>query len=152
MKKVIRLTESDLHKMIENAINEISYGTVDDAQSVGYDTFGDLWHSFWQFDSKLEELEDKFKEIEPNLYQNRNFNAMRTSKNNPYMNKIYSLMLKIQSNIEGIREASDAINSILERKKAQNDNFENSTMKYDAAHQYDDISWDEYKNGEINNV
>ena len=32
MKKVIRLTESDLRKMIKNAINEISYGTVDDAQ------------------------------------------------------------------------------------------------------------------------
>jgi len=148
MSKRIKLTE----KQINKAINEISYGTVDDAKSIGYSTFSDLWHSFWQFDSKLEELEEQFKELEPNLYQNRNFNAFRTSQNNPYMNKIYSLMLKIQSNIEGIREASDTINGILERKEKQNDNFENSTMKYDAAHQYDDISWDDYKRGEINNV
>jgi hypothetical protein len=153
MKKVIKLTESDLRKMIKNAINEISYGTVDDAQSVGYDTFSDLWHNFWRLETPLEELENTFKdEVEPSLYQNRNFNAFRTSENNPYMNKISSLMFKIQNGLAEIRNAYDEINGILERKRNQNDNFEDSTMKYDAAHQYDDMSWDEYKNGEINNV
>ena len=151
MKKVIRLTESDLHKMIENAINEISYGTVDDAQSVGYDMFSDLWHNFWRLEPPLEELENTFKdEVEPSLYQNRNFNALRTSENNPYMNKISSLMFKIQNGLAEIRNAYDEINGILERKKNQNDNFQNATEKFDNENYDDDISWNDYRKKEIN--
>jgi hypothetical protein len=151
MKKVIRLTESDLHKMIKNSINEISYGAVADAQDVGYDTFSDLWHNFWRFDSSLEELENTFKdEVEPSLYQNSNFNALNTSGNNPYMNKIYSLMLKIEKNLSELRVASDEINGILERKKNKNDSFEDSIMKFDKEHNDDDISWDDYRKKEIN--
>ncbi len=152
MKKIVKLTENDIKRMVRKVVNEISYGTVDDAQSVNYDTFGDLNHSFWKFESKLGELEEEFKEVEPSLYQNRNFNAWRTDSNNPYMNKIFSLMLKIESNLSSIREASDKINNILERKENQRDNFNQATMNYDNIHQNDDISWDEYRKGEINNV
>ena len=152
MKKIVKLTENDIKRMVRKVVNEISYGTVDDAQSVNYDTFGDLSHSFWKFESKLGELEEEFKEVEPSLYQNRNFNAWRTDSNNPYMNKIFSLMLKIESNLSSIREASDKINNILERKENQRDNFNQATMNYDNIHQNDDISWDEYRKGEINNV
>lgn len=152
MKKIVKLTENDIKRMVRKVVNEISYGTVDDAQSVNYDTFGDLNHSFWKFESKLGELEEEFKEVEPSLYQNRNFNAWRMDSNNPYMNKIFSLMLKIESNLSSIREASDKINNILERKENQRDNFNQATMNYDNIHQNDDISWDEYRKGEINNV
>ena len=152
MKKIVKLTENDIKRMVRKVVNEISYGTVDDAQSINYNTFGDLNHTFWRFESKLGELEEEFKEVEPNLYQNRNFNAWRTDSNNPYMNKIYSLMLSIESNISKIREASDEINKILERKESQRNNFSDAMSKYDNVHGNDDISWDEYKSGNINNV
>jgi hypothetical protein len=66
------------------------------------------------------------------------------------MNKIYSLMLKIEKNLSELRVASDEINGILERKKNQNDSFEDSIMKFDKEHNDDDISWDDYRKKEIN--
>ena len=147
MTKRIRLTE----KQIEKAINEISLGTVDDAQTIGYNTFSDLWHNFWRLETPLEELENTFKdEVEPSLYQNGNFNALRTNDNNPYMNKIFSLMLKMQNNLSELRNTYDEMNSIIERKRRQNDNFSDAQLKFDIKHSNDDISWDDYRKMEIN--
>ena len=147
MKKVIKLTEGQLKK----AVNEISLGTVDDAQTIGYNTFSDLWHNFWRLESPLEELENTFKdEVEPSLYQNSNFNALRLNANNPYMNKIFSLMLKMQNNLSELRNTYDEMNSIIERKRRQNDNFSDAQLKFDIKHSNDDISWDDYRKMEIN--
>lgn len=151
MKKVIKLTESDLRKMIKNAINEINYGAVDDAQAVGYDTFSDLWHNFWRLETPIEELEYIFKEeVSPSLYQNRNFNIYKPEENNPNLNKIHSLMVRMQNNLSELRETYDKINGILERKKNQNNNFQNATEKFDNENYDDDISWNDYRKKEIN--
>ena len=32
------------------------------------------------------------------------------------------------------------------------DNFEKAINDYDNAHENDDVSWDEYRKGEINNI
>ena len=39
---------------------------------------------------------------------------------------------------------------ILIRKEKQRDSFERATRDYDNAHENDDVSWDEYRKGEIN--
>ena len=147
MKKVIKLTENQIKK----AVNEISYGTVDDAQAIGYNTFSDLWHNIWRLESPLEELENTFKdEVEPSLYQNSNFNALRPNYNNPYMNKIFSLMIKMQNNLSDLRNTYDEMKSIIERKRRQNDNFSYAQLKFDNKHSNDDISWNDYRKMEIN--
>jgi hypothetical protein len=42
------------------------------------------------------------------------------------------------------------MNSIIERKRKQNDNFSDSQLKFDIKHSNDDISWDDYRKMEIN--
>ena len=156
MKKRIRLTESDLNRIIKGqmkkAINEISYGTVDDAQAINHNLFWNLqngtsdnaYHDgFDNFYNKLEELEYDFGEFVHNL---------KSNSTNSNIIKINSLVNKLSNYLMAIRECTDEIDNILKRKEKQRDNFEKATMDYDNAHANDDISWDEYRKGEVNNI
>jgi hypothetical protein len=146
MTKRIKLTE----KQIEKAINEISYGTVDDANSINHNLFwgaqngtsdNGYYDGFDNFYNKLEELEYAFNDFTPNLKNN---------SANSNIIKINSLVNKISNYLTAIRTCSDEINNIFIRKEKQRDNFDNAIRDYDNAHGNDDISWDEYKKGEIN--
>ena len=148
MTKKVKLTEEQINK----AINEISYGTVDDANSINHNTFWGLQNGsmdygwadgFVNFYNKLGSLEESFEDFTPNLPKD---------STNPHIAKINSLVGKISSYLMAIRTCSDEINNIFERKEKQRDNFDNSISNYDKAHGNDDISWDEYKNGEIHNI
>ena len=148
MTKRVRLTE----KQMKKAINEISYGTVDDANSINHNLFwgaqngtsdNSFHDGFDSFYNRLEELEYDFGEFIHNL---------KTDSTNPNIIKINSLVSKLSNYLEAIRTCSDEINNIFIRKEKQRDNFNNAISNYDNAHSNDDVSWNEYKKGEINNI
>ena len=148
MRKRVRLTEEQMKK----AINEISYGTVDDAQAINHNLFwgaqngtsDNAFHDgFDSFYNRLEELEYDFGEFVHNL---------KSNSTNPNIIKINSLANKIYNYLTEIRTCSDEINNIFIRKEKQRDNFEKATMDYDNAHANDDVSWDEYRKGEIRDL
>ena len=156
MRKRVRLSESDLNRIIKGqvkkTINEISYGTVDDANSINFNTFWKLQNGsreieyadgFDNFYRKLEDLESALEEFAPNLPKD---------STNPNIIKINSLVSKLYSHLAAVRTCSDEINNIFIRKENQRNNFDNAISNYDKAHENDDMSWDEYKNGEINNI
>ena len=156
MKKKIRLTETDLNRIIKRqvkkAINEISYGTVDDAQAINHNLFWGLQNGSRDYDFEdgfdnfmrdLGKLEEDFDGI------TYNFPEDRTNSN---IEKIRSLLGVLHGQINDIKECANKINDILIRKEKQRDNFERATMDYDNAHENDDVSWDEYRKGEINNI
>ena len=148
MTKRVKLTE----KHVRKAINEISYGTVDDANSINRNLFWNLqngtrdndWDDgFDHFYDKLSELEEHFESFTNNFKQD---------SSNPNINKIGSLIYKIGNSLMNIRNCSDEINKILQRKERQRDNFDDAMMEYDTMWGEDNRTWDEYRNGEINNV
>lgn len=148
MTKRVRLTERQMNK----AINEISYGTVDDANSINFNSFWKLQNGsreidyadgFDNFYNNLERLESAFKEFTPNLPED---------STNPNINKIKSLVSKLSNYLMAIRTCSDEINNIFLRKENQRNNFDDAISKYDKVHGDDDVSFDEYKRGEINNI
>jgi len=146
MRKRVRLTEEQMKK----AINEISYGTLSDAESKSFYNFNDLCREYWRFHDKIDELESEFEEFEPNLYQNSNFNAFRPDKNNATINKIFSLMLKIKTQLSALRNTSETLNSILERKGKQMDNFQDAIRNIDNN---PNLDWTEnYDNKEIRDL
>ena len=146
MKKRIRLTEEQIKK----AINEISYGTVDDAQAINHNLFWGLQNGsrdygfedgFDNFMRDLGKLEEDFDNF------TYNFPQERTNSN---IEKIRSLLGVLHGHLTGVKECANEINNILVRKEKQRDNLERATMDYDNAHENDDVSWDEYRKGEIN--
>ncbi len=148
MTKRVKLTE----KQVKKAINEISYGTVDDANSINFNTFWKLQNGsreieyvdgFDNFYRKLEDLESALEEFTPNLPKDNV---------NPNIIKINSLVSKLYSHLAAVRTCSDEINNIFIRKENQRNNFDDAISNYDKAHENDDMSWNEYKNGEINNI
>ena len=158
MRKRVRLSESDLNRIIKGqvkkTINEISYGTVDDANSINFNTFWKLQNGsreieyvdgFDNFYRKLEDLESALEEFAPNLPKD---------SANPNIIKINSLVSKLYSHLAAVRTCSDEINNIFIRKEKQRDNFDDAIRNYDDAHysEDDDLSWDDYRNGEINNI
>ena len=148
MTKRVRLTERQMNK----AINEISYGTVDDAYQKDYNLFNSIIGNHERFNDSLKELKSDFKYLENNLYQNDYFNSFNPEKNNNNFNKINESLREIGKYINYIETISDNLKVFLERKETQINNFSNSMLKYDKAHGNDDISWDEYKKGEVNNI
>ena len=148
MVKRVKLTEKQMNK----AINEISYGTVDNAYATNHNLFWNAQNGtsdnsfhdgFDSFYNKLEELEYDFGEFVHNL---------KNDSANPNIIKINSLVNKLASYLEAIRTCSNEINNIFIRKEKQRDNFDNAIRDYDNAHANDDMSWDEYKKGEVNNI
>lgn len=146
MVKRVKLTE----KQIKKAINEISYGTVDNAYATNHNLFWNAQNGtsdnsfrdgFDSFCNKLEELEYAFEEFIPNL---------KNDSTNSNIIKINSLVNKLASYLEAIRTCSNEINNIFIRKEKQRNNFNDAIRDYDNAHANDDMSWDEYRNGEIN--
>lgn len=148
MTKRVRLTERQMNK----AINEISYGTVDDAYQKDYNLFNSIIGNHERFNDSLKELKSDFKYLENNLYQNDYFNSFNPEKNNNNFNKINESLREIGKYINYIETISDNLKVFLERKETQINNFSDSMLKYDKAHGNDDISWDEYKKGEVNNI
>ena len=148
MTKRVRLTEKQMNK----AINEISYGTVDDAYQKDYNLFNSIIGNHERFNDSLKELKSDFKYLENNLYQNDYFNSFNPEKNNNNFNKINESLREIGKYINYIETISDNLKVFLERKETQINNFSDSMLKYDKAHGNDDISWDEYKKGEVNNI
>lgn len=148
MTKRVRLTERQMNK----AINEISYGTVDDAYQKDYNLFNSIIGNHERFNDSLKELKSDFKYLENDLYQNDYFNSFNPEKNNHNFNKINESLREIGKYINYIETISDNLKVFLERKESQINNFSNSMLKYDKAHGNDDISWDEYKKGEVNNI
>jgi predicted nucleic acid-binding Zn-ribbon protein len=156
MKKRIRLTESDLNRIVKGqmkkAINEISYGTVKDAADISRDTFSDLIREYWGVENAIEELDSAFEEFEPNLYQNRNFSlyGRKARENNPTMIEIYFLMSRMKNNIETLTDISSKLKSILERKEKQINNFDDAVYKADSN---PNLDWTEdYDNEEIRDL
>ena len=158
MRKRVRLSESDLNRIIKGqvkkTINEISYGTVDDAKSINHNLFWGLQNGsreieyvdgFDNFYRKLEDLESALEEFTTNLPKD---------SANPNIIKINSLVSKLYSNLAAVRTCSDEINNIFIRKEKQRDNFDDAIRNYDDAHysEDDDLSWDDYRKGEINNI
>lgn len=137
---------------MKKAINEISYGTVDDAKSINHNLFWNLQNGsrdyefndgFDTFSKDLEQLEEDFE----------NFTYLFPKDNtNPNIGKIRSILGVLYGHLTGIKECADEINNILLRKEKQRDNFEKAINDYDNAHENDDVSWDEYRKGEINNI
>lgn len=148
MTKRVRLTERQMNK----AINEISYGTVDDAYQKDYNLFNSIIGNYERFNNSLKELKSDFEYLENDLYQNDYFNNFNPEKNNHNLNKIDKSLREIGKYINYIETISDNLKVFLERKESQINNFSNSMLKYDKAHGNDDISWDEYKKGEVNNI
>ena len=148
MTKRVRLTEKQMNK----AINEISYGTVDDAYQKDYNLFNSIIGNYERFNNSLKELKSDFEYLENDLYQNDYFNNFNPEKNNHNLNKIDKSLREIGKYINYIETISDNLKVFLERKETQINNFSDSMLKYDKAHGTDDISWDEYKKGEVNNI
>jgi hypothetical protein len=64
MRKRVRLSESDLNRIIKGqvkkTINEISYGTVDDAYQKDYNLFNSIIGNHERFNDSLKELKKWF--------------------------------------------------------------------------------------------
>ncbi len=137
---------------MKKAINEISYGTVDDAYQKDYNLFNSIIGNHERFNDSLKELKSDFKYLENDLYQKDYFNSFNPEKNNHNFNEIDKSLREIGKYINYIETISNNLKVFLERKETQINNFSDSMLKYDKAHGNDDISWDEYKKGEVNNI
>lgn len=106
--KTIRMTEESYNRLRKNAVNEIRYGTVDDATRKSWRLFNDVWYTFTEFyDELYKVIEGPSYGDEPNSY------------------------------IEQIKGHADAINEVLRRKMRQQGNFRNSS-KFDHNRYFDD--------------
>ena len=152
MSKKIKLTERQLGK----TINEISYGKVSDAYDKNgelFDDFHGAYDTFDDFYEKLEDLVNVFYSAQNALFYNSNFNSMNPKDNNKYHNNINALFNNIYFSLSDAKKYSDKVKNILDRKEKQKDNFYDAMSKYDEKYGADDnLSYDDFKNGEINNV
>lgn len=106
--KTIRMTEESYNRLRKNAVNEIRYGTVDDAAIRSGKVFNNVWYKFTEF---YEALTDMFDE----LCNNGECNIT----------------------IENVLDHANAIEEILKRKMKQQYNFRNSS-KFDHNRYFDD--------------
>lgn len=152
MSKKIKLTERQLGK----TINEISYGTVSNAYEKNgelFDEFHGAYDTFDDFYEKLKDLEDVYQYAINGLLSNPNFDLFHLEKNNKYHNRINSLFSNIHYSLKDLIKYSDEVKNILDRKEKQKDNFYDSMSKYDKKYGADDdLSYNDFMNGEINNV
>ena len=152
MSKKIKLTERQLGK----TINEISYGKVSDAYDKNgelFDDFHGAYDTFDDFYEKLEDLVNVFYSAQNALFYNSNFNSMNPKDNNKYHNNINALFNNIYFSLSDAKKYSDEVKNILDRKEKQKDNFYDAMSKYDEKYGADDnLSYDDFNNGEINNV
>lgn len=117
MSKKINLTERQLKK----AINEISYGTIYNAQSKNEDLFWKIKYSFEDFYNELFEIAGKYIDNP----DGRTYTKV-LEHDNPYLQEI-------------IKHAN-IIQSILDKKEKQSDNFNNELGKVDFNSFYNDES------------
>lgn len=152
MKKVIRLTENDISKMVSEALTEIGWQTPNDL----YDTHKDGAHYLYMFSSELKDFIEKWSDE----YENRwDYHDIR-KVNDPIKSKVLSFLRQAEemvnwcerkvSQIEGFEQASEDKFKQQNGKSMEDYTDEYWTEKDNLFNQYvdDKIDGDVYDQGE----
>ena len=135
---------------MKKAINEISYGTVDNAYAINHNLFWGLQNGSRDydfndgFDTFMRDLDKLEEDFDAFTY---NFPQERTNSN---VEKIRSLLGVLYGQITDIKECANKINGILIRKEKQRDNFQDTIRNIDNN---PNLDWTEnYDNKEIRDL
>ena len=153
MKKIIKINEDSFNRLFNNSINEITLGTIDDAEIRSYDLFGGLDSKIdsviYSLRDALENYDEFYNSLSDSLKNGvRPSDGIGYSRQNPYLSKIEMLADQLKDTLESAENIASEIESIVNKKTAQRRNFSNETNNID----YDKYNRDTNNPDEFNYI